>query len=408
MKEFLNPILSIVVPVYNVECYLRRCLDSIIGQLYTNLEIILVDDGSTDSSGMICDEYAKKDKRIKVIHKGNRGLVSARKAGTMISTGEYITYVDSDDWIDCNMYDELMKEIIENDADIVTSGLYRDYIGHVVIETDNVSEGGYWKNQIVELIYPCVMYAGEFYKAGINIHVFNKIYKTDLLRKKQLEIDDEINVGEDAALVYPCILAANKIVVTHKCYYHYCARDNSIMGIVCKQEYEKLRLLFCFLESEIRKYTQYEMLLKQLKYLIYYLMLLRVPQMLIKLNERFLIEPFDMLPKGSRIILYGAGKFGKIFYEFVNKTKACEVVLWVDRKENLQRGVYKTEKIKDMDKTSYDHIVIGVLVESVIKEIVDKLCDSGIDENKIVRIKEINEWDDLFENMKSIDNSLIK
>ena len=104
---------SVIVPIYKVEEYLHRCIDSIINQTYTNLEIILVDDGSPDNCPMICDEYAKKDSRIRVIHKKNGGLSDARNAGLEIATGEYIGFVDSDDWIHKDMYHILYKNIIE-------------------------------------------------------------------------------------------------------------------------------------------------------------------------------------------------------------------------------------------------------------------------------------------------------
>ena len=97
-----NPIISVIVPVYKVENYIRRCLDSLVAQTYRHLEILLVDDGSPDSSGAICEEYAEKDSRIKVIHKENGGLSSARNAALDVATGDYIAFVDSDDWIDLN------------------------------------------------------------------------------------------------------------------------------------------------------------------------------------------------------------------------------------------------------------------------------------------------------------------
>ena len=104
-----NDLISIIVPVYNVEKYLVKCLESIINQTYKYLEIILIDDGSTDGSGRICDEYAKKDNRIKVSHKGNGGLSSARNVGLDMSAGQYIAFVDSDDWLELDMYEYLMK-----------------------------------------------------------------------------------------------------------------------------------------------------------------------------------------------------------------------------------------------------------------------------------------------------------
>lgn len=114
-----EPLISVIVPVYKVEEFIHQCVDSIIGQTYKNLEIILVDDGSPDNCPAICDEYAAKDSRVKVIHKKNGGLSDARNAGMSICTGDYIAYVDSDDWIEPEMYSGIMKMMLENDLDIV-------------------------------------------------------------------------------------------------------------------------------------------------------------------------------------------------------------------------------------------------------------------------------------------------
>lgn len=114
-----QPLLSVIIPVYKVEKYLRQCVDSVINQTYKNLEIILVDDGSPDNCGKICDEYAQKDRRIKVIHQLNKGVSAARNLGTKLAQGEYITYVDSDDWLDVCMYEELFKVLNEYKLDMV-------------------------------------------------------------------------------------------------------------------------------------------------------------------------------------------------------------------------------------------------------------------------------------------------
>ena len=111
--------LTLIIPIYNIEQYLSQCLDSIINQTYKNIQIILVDDGSTDSSGRICDEYADKDSRIIVIHKENGGLVSARKAGLREATGEYVVYVDGDDWIELNAIEHMVGTIERTKEDIV-------------------------------------------------------------------------------------------------------------------------------------------------------------------------------------------------------------------------------------------------------------------------------------------------
>lgn len=117
--------ISVIIPVYNVEKYLKRCLDSVVNQTYKNLEIILVDDGSTDNSGKICDEYVQKDKRIIVIHKENGGLSAARNKGLDICTGDYIGFIDSDDWIALNYFDVLLKNLLEYDVDIACCDYWR-------------------------------------------------------------------------------------------------------------------------------------------------------------------------------------------------------------------------------------------------------------------------------------------
>lgn len=121
---------SIIIPVYNVESYLKKCIDSILLQTYTNFELILIDDGSTDQSYEICDEYSLNDKRIKVIHKINEGVSKARNLGLSISTGDYICFVDSDDWIDCDMLEYII--VNADDFDIVQFGFRR--VGHAIVD----------------------------------------------------------------------------------------------------------------------------------------------------------------------------------------------------------------------------------------------------------------------------------
>ena len=116
--------ISVIVPVYNVETYQARCVDSILNQSYANLEVILVDDGSKDASGSICDKYAEKDNRIRVIHKENGGLSSARNAGLDVACGEYITFVDSDDWIEPLAYGWMMEAMVRYDVKMVCAGRY--------------------------------------------------------------------------------------------------------------------------------------------------------------------------------------------------------------------------------------------------------------------------------------------
>ena len=166
MKEKLsNPLISVIIPIYNVDAYLRRSIDSVIDQTYKNLEIILVDDGSTDDSAKICDEYSSYDERIRVIHKKNGGLVSARKAGIQLASGEYIAYVDGDDWIEDAMYQQLVEKI--EDADIIISGVIRDYNGGIVKEINKIQDGIYEGEALRSIIFEKMIYTGEFFERGI-------------------------------------------------------------------------------------------------------------------------------------------------------------------------------------------------------------------------------------------------
>ena len=165
-------LISVIVPVYNVEKYLDKCIQSIVDQTYTNLEIILVDDGSPDNSGAICDEWAEKDNRIKVIHKANGGLSDARNAGLDIATGEYIAFVDSDDYIELDFYDKLYNVIKATNCDISICNLRKVY------ENNNVSVNNCDTFEITE--YSTTEAMSALIDDKIRQVVWNKLYKADI------------------------------------------------------------------------------------------------------------------------------------------------------------------------------------------------------------------------------------
>ena len=126
---------SVIVPIYNVEPYLRECLDRVCGQAYENMQIILIDDGSTDGSGLICDQYAEKDNRVTVVHQKNRGLVAARKKGIELATGKYITFVDGDDWIDEGGIEKIVSFISDDqNVDVLAFHCIEEYSSYQIIK----------------------------------------------------------------------------------------------------------------------------------------------------------------------------------------------------------------------------------------------------------------------------------
>lgn len=176
-----EPLISVIVPVYNSENYLHRCVDSILKQTYSNLEIILIDDGSKDLSGTICDAYAAKDIRIQVIHQRNMGVSAARNSGLDIARGTYITFVDSDDYILPTMYETMLTELQKTAVDIcVCQWQYENLDGTWVVDLSNVDESIYGKKDAIA--FAEYLYRGS-YENGVVVGVCNKLYKSELFDK---------------------------------------------------------------------------------------------------------------------------------------------------------------------------------------------------------------------------------
>ena len=189
MDEML---ISVIVPIYNAEKYLKICIDSIINQSYYNIQIILVDDGSEDNCPAICDEYAQLDTRIIVIHKKNQGLVLARKSGLQIATGEYITFVDADDYIDIDTYEKIVNNINYDMPDIIAYDLIEEYSDRTVKKENQFSAGLYKEEQLKEKIYPKMLSTGVFFEYGILPNLVCKFIRNDFAKKAGIEVNGEV------------------------------------------------------------------------------------------------------------------------------------------------------------------------------------------------------------------------
>lgn len=212
-------LITVIVPVYNVEKYFKQCLNSIINQTYKNLEIILVDDGSPDNCVKICDEYAKKDNRIKVIHKENGGLSSARNAGLDIATGEYISFIDSDDYVAENFIEILYKLCVENNCDISECDFLK-FENDVVTQKKTAKIQCYTSNEIQHKIY-----SEEYVKT---IVVWNKLYKRYLYENMRFPLG---KINEDEFITYKVLYnCKSNIAVTNEQLYYYRYNAQSIMG----------------------------------------------------------------------------------------------------------------------------------------------------------------------------------
>ena len=213
MKCWGKAMISIIVPVYKVMPYLRQCVDSILNQSYHNVEILLIDDGSPDGCGGICDEYLKKDERIRVFHTENRGLSAARNLGLREAKGEYIGFVDSDDWIEPSMFEVLLKILEETHADIRVCDFVR--------EPDSFAKAF----QPIKAVYQGADILNALLEKQINYTVWNKLFRRELF--DGLRFPDGKNY-EDIALMHRIMYAANRVVVIPVTGYHYRVRPDSI------------------------------------------------------------------------------------------------------------------------------------------------------------------------------------
>lgn len=239
--------IDIIVPVYNNERYLEKCIDSIINQTYKDLCLILIDDGSTDSSATICDYYSKKDRRIKTVHKKNSGVFQARMTGIKLANSDYIMFVDSDDWID-SRYVEAMFEKVELDTDVVISGISRDYGYRTEWVEQQIDDGIYYINEIRDKIHPFYINNGKFQSRGICPGLVAKIYRREYF-ERFLYLAIDIKYGEDFNLVVPIIYNAAKIgvVLDANCIYHYRMTQQSLTNSYCKNMYGQIKELYVLL-----------------------------------------------------------------------------------------------------------------------------------------------------------------
>lgn len=249
----MNELISVVIPVFKVEKYLTRCLKSVINQTYQNLEIIIVDDGSPDNCPQICDEYKKKDKRIKVIHKINEGLSAARNDGIKIASGNYITFIDSDDFISKFFIEELYSNIKKNDCDISICSQ------KLINELQNVSDIKekhdaivYNHNEAIKLM---------LYQKKINNSAWGKLYKFYLFDNIEYPAG---KIYEDIATTYKLFLKANKICLSSCHYYYYTLRSNSISKKFNEKSFDILENIKTQ-EYDLKKYKIFDKALKSRK-----------------------------------------------------------------------------------------------------------------------------------------------
>jgi len=249
---------SIIVPVYNVEKYISQCVDSILAQTYSNFEVILVDDGSKDRSPEICDKYAQIDSRVLVVHKENGGQNSAIKTGLQHANGEYLFFVDSDDWLEANALEMLYRLIKEHNADLSVGNAFRERDCTYAFPLHNCEEGVYDRQKIEMLIFPDLLIRMTSSKFCVAPSRCGRLFKKELVLQVLKYCDEEIRLGEDKLLTFPYIMLCQKIAFTNVCLYHYRDNSASISHAFCAERMTEQKKLISILEKAAKELTTFD------------------------------------------------------------------------------------------------------------------------------------------------------
>ena len=381
-------ILSVIVPIYNSEKYLNQCIDSIVNQTYTNLDIILVDNASTDNSLKICSSYAEKDDRINIIcNKDNMGPQQARFMGVEYAKGEYVTFVDSDDWVDIDLYEKALLKA--DDCDLIEYGYYKTF-GNSSEENKPVMEQGiYCTKEHLEYVFSNMMFSESHdNKPVIAQYMWSKIYRKDILQILADELCMTSSYGEDQECVYKYILKCKKIKISDVVGYYYRQQSQSIVHSGSPTRLKDIGVLYESLYSAFDKHLLRERLLLQLQKRIVNILIDGISSDAFGFKNEAKV-PLYLLPsisfRGRKVVLYSAGSVGRDFYRQIIAQDASAVVKWVDinYKEYKEKG-YNVAPVEDALGTDYDIILVAVLRKKLFEEIRTKLCEMGIDPTKII------------------------
>lgn len=237
--------ISLIIPVYNAEAYLRDCLESAIRQSYHNYEVLVVDDGSTDRSYEICKEYRDRCSFLRILHRGeNRGLVYTWQEGVRAASGDYIAFMDSDDWVDSQYLEQLASGISEG-AQIVCCNYNKVFPDRVFLVTERVAPGAYSEEQLHTQVFPKLLNNGSYLSRGISPHRVGKLFCKHLLLDNLQYTDGRISYGEDLNVFFAAILDCRKLMILddRKGLYYYRQNDASIIYTYKKRMFEQIALL---------------------------------------------------------------------------------------------------------------------------------------------------------------------
>lgn len=381
-----EPLVSVVIPVYNVMPYIAQCLGSVRSQIYKNLEIILVDDGSVDGTAAYCDEAAHLDPRIVVLHQKNEGVVSARNVGIHFAHGQYIAFVDGDDWIEKDMIGEMVRQI--GTADMISVGVYQEQPPDRIIEhIDRFESGIYRGEQAMEYLYGKLIYDSETEcLQPMTPWIYNKLYVSSRAKEIHKKLNRDIVFAEDSVFLYLYMLECDSVVICDRCFYHYRYREGSAIHKKNENRLADINKVYLALAGTFKEHPMGRELLFQLQKWV-------AIGACIAINEYMGFDSRIHIPEyvadlsmfqNKSVVLYGAGRVGRDIYLQMREF-GYGAALWVDKNyERYQKKGLPVSAPSQILTCSYDLISIAIEDQKVAGEIRQSLIEQGIPGDKIV------------------------
>lgn len=384
----MKPLVSVIVPVYNTEKYLPRCIESIQQQTYSNMEIILVNDGSTDESGRLCDDYNKRDTRIHVIHRSNGGIIAAKKTGLAQCHGEYVMFVDSDDWIEKELLEIMVVQMFENHCSLVCSNVFMDKGDGTIEKRNGIPCGVYETDKICRDLF----YYKDTQQYGVLPYSVAKLFPRSMLQEVMGKIGSDIRYAEDKAIVFGFVFQNIKVCFTNAIGYHYCIRSNSACHVENPDFLVELTSFYKYARKLFELHKECNFLLWQLgrylmdevKYTVNYrLGLTGNGRSLYEVSYE--LDPSVFQMNEENVILYGAGRVGADYHKKLVDCMKFRLCGWVDKNyEKCRQNGLDVQPVEYLQNIAYDYILVAVNNEKVFCEIKEELKGTGVIENKII------------------------
>lgn len=376
-----NKTISIIVPAFNAEKYIEKCLNSIVNQSYKELEIIVIDDGSHDSTADICRNFINCSKKFTLIEQNNMGTVAARKRGLEVASGELVGFVDADDWVEPDMYQELYDVWANNSfPDIVTSGMVFEKNEDITNHFDGIDAGLYNRDYIENIISKGFIKKTDDFDFRILTSVCPKLIKKTVALESIKKIDEQVNIGEDGLFVAFLLSQANSILVTKKLYYHYIVKEGTQNSAFSCETYKRLLHLKNCVDSKLGNSAYEENMKMQIsEYVKGYLINITKELFNIDIDNSTFVFPYEKIKPYSRVIIYGAGRVGKQYYQQLTRGNYAQIVAWTDKNADSMR-IY-SDLFMNLDeslKRGFDYIVIAINDLTIHDEVKKTLVDRGV------------------------------